>query len=114
MQSELLLEQNLLKEADAILNQAAGFAEELLREAPDDFHSAEIKLSVLANQVLVDYRLGNLARARERCQAGLEISAGFIRKDPALRDSITGLDKLRHHAGLLGLPDPTARPGGGP
>jgi hypothetical protein len=110
--SELLLEQNLLKEAETVLNEAAGFVDELLREAPDDFHSAENKLSVLANQVVVDYRLGNFGRARERCRAGLEISAGFIRKDPALRDAITGLDKLRRHAGLLGLPDPTAPPGG--
>jgi hypothetical protein len=111
--SELLMEQNRLKEADDVLNQAAIFVDDLLREARDDFQTAQHKVAVLADQVFVDYRLGNFGRAREHCRAGLDLSAGFIRKDPALRESINGLDKLRRHAELLGMPDPTASVGGG-
>ncbi len=109
--SGLLMEQNQMKEADAVLSEASRFSEELVREAPEDFQAAHHKLAVLANQVVVDYRLGNLRKARERCQTGLELAASFIRKDPALKDSITGLDDLRRHATILGVPDPTAATG---
>jgi hypothetical protein len=111
--SGLLIKQNLLREADVVLSQDAAFVDDLLREAPGDFQAALHQVAVLANQVVAAYRLGDFARAREHCRAGLNLSAGFLRKDPAARESIDGLEKLRRHAGLLGLPDPTASAGGG-
>jgi eukaryotic-like serine/threonine-protein kinase len=112
--SELLIDQNALADADVVLNEADRDIDELLKEAPDDFHTAHNRLAVLANHVVVDYRLGNLDRARGHCRSGLDLAASFIRRDPALKDSLTGLNKLRRHASLLGIADPTLAAAGNP
>jgi hypothetical protein len=111
--AEMLIKQNLLREADVVLDQDAAFVDDLLKEAPDDFQAALHRVAVLADHVVVAYRLKDFARARGYCRVGLELSAGLIGKDPTARESIYCLDKLRQHAGLLGLPDPTAGPAEG-
>jgi hypothetical protein len=74
-----------------------------LKVTPEDYYLVEGKISVLADEAIVDHKLGDLTRARTACREGLALADAVIRKDPALRDSITGMNKLRREAHALGV-----------
>jgi len=54
----------------------------------------------------------DLARARAVCREAMAFASAMIRKDPAIRDSITGISKLQREAKSLGLPETITVPEG--
>jgi tetratricopeptide (TPR) repeat protein len=105
IQGDLYIDLNQLADASEALRDAARRLDEVIKDEPDDFYTVESKVSALADQVIVEHRLGNVARARVLCQQALDLAASLIRKDPAVRDSITATSKLRRESKALGLSD---------
>jgi eukaryotic-like serine/threonine-protein kinase len=102
---DLYIDLNQLADASEALRDAARRLDEVIKDEPDDFYTVESKVSALADQVIVEHRLGNVAHARVLCQQALDLAASLIRKDPAVRDSITATSKLRRESKALGLSD---------
>ena len=105
--SDTLIHQNRLAEAGAVLSEADRFTAELTNEAPEDFYSAQNRVAVLANEVVVEYRLGRFEPAREHCRAGLDVASRFIHRDSSVEETFVGLNQLRRHAPLLQISDPS-------
>jgi hypothetical protein len=109
--AETLTDLNRLAEAGEVLSDTVRRLDEVIREVPDDFPANDDKVTALTDQAIVNRRLGNLQSAQSPCREALDLAAGLIRKDPAVRDSLTAISKLRREAAALGLSDPTAGSG---
>jgi hypothetical protein len=109
--AETLIDLNRLADASAVLGDAVRRLDEAIREVPGDFYVNDDKVTALTDQVIVNRRLGNLQSAYSQCREALDLAARLIRKDPAVRDSLGAISKLRREAAALGLADPTTASG---
>jgi hypothetical protein len=94
-----------------VLGDAVRRLDDTIREVPDDFYANDDKVTALTDQAIVDRRLGNVESARSQCRAALDLAARLIRKDPAVRDSLAAINKLRREAAAPGLSDFTIASG---
>jgi hypothetical protein len=112
LEGDILIDLHRWSEADARLRDSLRILDAAIQEVPDDFYSVESKISALADLVIVSHQLGDLPRARTLCREALGLVDATIRKDPAVKDSITAMSRLQREARSLGLPEAAAAAGG--
>jgi len=100
---------NRLQEADAML--AKGYARllnTLATQPKPDQAFLDLEITLLNNQTKLARKMGQLERAREHCQKGMELAASLIRQDALNEKEFADLPELRKQAVALGIGDSIA------